>query len=143
MDREKIDGWCEKGILGLVLAILIFAPLALGAHGMWQFLVVQGLTLGVMTLWGGRIWIAPSPKLLWPPICWAVLAFMIYAVIRYLQADIEYVARDVFEREVYALAFGLFLDVGEQTHLELEGEHVHFGNLLLNGLFDHCVYIEP
>jgi len=30
MNRERIDRGCEKGILGLVLAILVFGPLALG-----------------------------------------------------------------------------------------------------------------
>lgn len=111
MDREKIDDWCEKGILGLVLGILIFGPLALGAEGTWQFLVLQALTLGVMTLWGLRLWIAPSPKLLWPPICWAVVAFMVYAIVRYLQADIEYAAREELIRVlVYGFLFFAILN---------------------------------
>ncbi|MDB6023082.1 MAG: O-antigen polymerase [Pedosphaera sp.] len=111
MDREKIDGWCEKGILGLVLGILVFGPLALGAHGTWQFLVIQALTLGVMALWLLRLWIGPSPKLLWPPICWAVLAFVIYAIVRYLQADIEYVAREELIRIlVYGFLFWAILN---------------------------------
>lgn len=111
MDREKIDGWCEKGILGLVLGILIFGPLALGAHGMWQFLVVEMLTLGVMALWAMRLWIGPGAKLLWPPICWAVLAFMIYAIVRYLKADIEYPARDELTRVlVYGFLFFAILN---------------------------------
>lgn len=111
MNREKIEGWCEKGILGLVLAILIFGPLALGAHGMWQFLVLQTLTIGVMALWGLRIWIAPNPTLLWPPICWTVLAFMLYAVVRYLQADIEYAAREDFLRVlIYGFLFFAILN---------------------------------
>ena len=28
MNREALDRWCERGILGLVLAILVFSPLA-------------------------------------------------------------------------------------------------------------------
>ena len=88
-----MDCWCERGILGLVLAILVFAPLAMGAVGTWEFLVVQGLTTAVMLAWAARLWISPKPQLLWPPICWVVLAFTIYAVARYLTADIEYVAR--------------------------------------------------
>lgn len=31
MNREVSDRWCERGILGLVLAILVFGPLAPGA----------------------------------------------------------------------------------------------------------------
>ena len=65
----------------------------MGAVDTPAFLVVQGLTVGVMLLWAARIWVSPKPQLLWPPLCWAVLAFAIYAVARYLTADIEYVAR--------------------------------------------------
>jgi O-antigen ligase len=92
-DRKRLDGWCERAILGLVLAILVFAPLAFGAVDAWAFLVVQGLTVAVMLVWALRLWISPKPQLLWPPICWAVLAFTVYAVARYLTADIEYAAR--------------------------------------------------
>jgi len=93
MNREKLDHFCGRGILGLVLAILVFGPLAMGAVDTPEFLVIQGLTAGVMLLWALRIWISPKPQLLWPPLCWVVLAFTIYAVARYLTADIEYVAR--------------------------------------------------
>ncbi len=93
MNREALDKFFERGILALVLAILVFAPLAMGAVDAWAFLVVQGLTIGVMLLWAARVWFSPKPQLLWPPICWLVLAFAIYAVARYLTADIEYVAR--------------------------------------------------
>ncbi|HSY10078.1 MAG TPA: O-antigen ligase family protein [Candidatus Dormibacteraeota bacterium] len=93
MNREAWDNFFERGILALVLAILVFGPLAMGAVGAWELLVVQGLTVGVMLLWALRLWISPKPQLLWPPVCWVVLAFTIYAVARYLTADIEYVAR--------------------------------------------------
>jgi O-antigen ligase len=93
MNREVLDKFFERGILALVMAILVFAPLAMGAVDAWAFLVVQGLTIGVMFLWMLRIWFSPKPQLLWPPICWVVLAFTIYAVARYFTADIEYVAR--------------------------------------------------
>jgi hypothetical protein len=89
MDRDTLDNWCERGILALVLGILIFAPLAFGAVDAWAFLVVQGLTIGVMLVWALRLWISPKSKLLWPQLCWVVLAFTIYAVARYLTADID------------------------------------------------------
>jgi O-antigen ligase len=91
--RKKLDDWCERGILALVLGMLIFAPLAFGAVYAWAFLVVQALALGVFGLWALRLWVDPRPKLLWPPLAWVVLAFTIYAVVRYFTADIEYVAR--------------------------------------------------
>jgi len=106
-----VDGWCEKGILALVLAVLIFTPLAIGAVKTWQWLVVEGLTLGALALWMLRVWIAPKPQLLWPPICWAVLAFVIYAGVRYFQADIEYAARrEVLRVLVYALLFFIIVN---------------------------------
>ena len=48
MNREVLDKFWERGILALVLAILIFGPLAMGAADAWAFLVVKGLMLGVM-----------------------------------------------------------------------------------------------
>ena len=93
MNLETVDRYCERGILALVLGILVFGPLAMGAVDAPEFLVIQGLTIGVMLLWALRIWVSPKPQLLWPPICWVVLAFLIYAIARYLTADIEYVAR--------------------------------------------------
>jgi O-antigen ligase len=106
MDSDDLDNLCERSILGLVLGILVFAPLAFGAVDAWAFLVVQALTLGVMLVWTLRLWIDPKPKLLWPPLCWVVLAFTIYAVARYLTADIEYVARqEMIQVVMYAFLF--------------------------------------
>src|SRR5882724_10928019 len=111
MNHERIDRWCEKGILGLVLVILVFGPLAIGGVRPGQFLVIEALTLGVMALWGVRWWVGPRPQLLWPPVCWAVLAFVAYAVVRYLQADIEYVARwELIRILVYAFLFFAILN---------------------------------
>jgi O-antigen ligase len=111
MDREQIDSWCEKGILALVIGILVFSTLAFGAVGQWEFLVVQGLTLGAVVLWGVRLWLNPSPKFLWTPLCWGVVAFVGYAIARYLQADIEYAARqELIKILVYALLFFIVLN---------------------------------
>jgi O-antigen ligase len=106
MNREALDNWCKRGILALVLGILVFAPLAMGAVEAWAFLAVQGLTIAVMLAWALRLWISPKPQLLWPPVCWVVLAFTIYALARYLTADIEYVARqETIQVLMYAFLF--------------------------------------
>ena len=111
MNRETLDRWCERGILGLVLAILVFGPLATGAVRTRSFLIVQGLTIGVLLLWLARLWLSPRPRLLWPPVCWAVLAFALYAIGRYLTADIEYVARQELIRIlIYAFLFFAILN---------------------------------
>jgi O-antigen ligase len=106
MNREALDRWCERGILALVLVILVLGPLATGAVRPLPFLIIQGLTLGVLVLWGARLWLDPRPRFLWPPICWAVVAFTLYAVGRYLTADIEYVARqELIHILIYAFLF--------------------------------------
>jgi O-antigen ligase len=100
MNKDVWDERCGRGILGLVLACLVFTPLAFAGVGPWEFLVVQALTIGVMALWVVRLWVSPKPQFLGPPIVWAVLAFALYAVGRYLTADIEYEARLEFIRVV-------------------------------------------
>jgi O-antigen ligase len=106
MNRETLDRWCERSILGLVLALLVFGPLAMGAVGAREFIVIQGLTAAVMVAWALRLWISPKPRLLWPPLGWAVLAFAALAIGRYLTADIEYVARlEMIQVLMYAFLF--------------------------------------
>ena len=51
MNRESLDRWCERGILGLVLGILVFSPLAYGAVRMQDFLVVQFFMICALILW--------------------------------------------------------------------------------------------
>jgi len=111
VNREVLDRWCERGILALILSILVFGPLAYGAVDTLPFLIIQGLTAVVLVLWMGRLWLNPRPRFLWPPICWAVLAFSFYAIGRYCTADIEYVARQELIRVlVYAFLFFAILN---------------------------------
>lgn len=106
MNSEKWDRFFERGILALVLAILVFAPLAMGAVSAPEFLVVQALTVAVMFLWILRIVFSTDLRFFWPPLCWAVLAFSLYAIARYLTADIEYVARfEMIQTLMYAFLF--------------------------------------
>src|SRR5436190_1801489 len=133
MNREVCDKWLERGILGLVLAILVFTPLAFGGRPqppagfffdfllMDPFQVAEWLILGVLALWGLRLWLVPRPKLLWPPICWAVVAFTVYAIARYATADIEYVARQELMRIlVYAfLFFAVINNLRRQEHVQV------------------------
>jgi len=109
VDREQLDTWCEKGILGLVLAILIYSPLAFGAvpqEGLDYFIVVEWLTVLILAVWLIRFCVNPKHRLLWPPICWGVLAFTAYAVGRYFTADVEFIARqELIKVLVYATLF--------------------------------------
>src|SRR3954469_11420990 len=106
LDREGLDTWCERGVLGLVLAILVYSPLATGAVRPQDFVVVQWLTLALMSVWLARFWINPKHRLFWPVLCWPIVAFIIFAVIRYRTADIEFVARQELIRVlVYSVVF--------------------------------------
>jgi O-antigen ligase len=106
MNGEAMDRFFESGILALVLGILVFAPLAMGAVAPALFLVVQALILAVMFLWALRFVVTPKIKFYWPPLCWPVLAFALYAIARYFTAPIEYVARfEVIQTLLYAFLF--------------------------------------
>lgn len=103
---RNLDWWCERVILALVVAALVFAPLAFGAVYTWTFLVVQALAMGVALVWLVRLWGGHKPKVLWPPLAWAVLAFVLYALVRYFTADIEYLARlELIRVLLYAFLF--------------------------------------
>ena len=110
MNRDSLDQLGERALLALTLALLLFAPLALGAARPQDFLVVQLLTLLSALVWLCRLWLKPQPRLLWPPVSWAVLAFTAYAVARYFFADLEYPARQELARVVcYAVIFFVIL----------------------------------
>jgi len=121
MNRETLDQWCERGILALVLVILVFGPLALGAARLEHFLIIQALTGGVLALWLARLWLNPRPQFLWPPLCWIVLAFVAYAIGRYLTCDVEYVGRQELLRVlVYAaLFFAILNNLQRQEYTQL------------------------
>lgn len=121
MELAKLDEWCEKAILGLVLGILVYAPLATGAVRLQDFLVVYALTIGVVAFWTVRIWIRKGYRWLLPPVTWVVLGFLVYAVVRYRQADIEYVARlELLQILVYTVLFFAILDnLNRQESIQL------------------------
>ncbi len=99
-----MDGFCERGILGAVLVILVWGPLAYGAvrvnpdsqevPHLYGLLVIQGLTALALALWVARFFTQQPFRLLWPPVCWAVLAFVLYAIVRCQVAELQYVARE-------------------------------------------------
>jgi O-antigen ligase len=106
MDRERLDALCEKGILLLVLAALAYAPLAFGAVRAVDAVVLQSLAAGILLVWAARAWLQDEFRFLWPPVCTAVVLFLLYAAWRYSAADVEYVARlELLRVLVYAVFF--------------------------------------
>ena len=137
MEREQLDNWCEKGILGLVLAILVYTPLAFGGVpqiGFDYFVVVEGLTVVALVLWLLRFCLNPKHRLLWPPVCWAVLAFVTYAVGRYFTADVEFLARqELIKVIVYALLFYLAVhNLHRQEFTQIVGLTLVFVAMLIS-----------
>ena len=123
MNRETVDQWLEWSISGIVLAILVLMPLAFGGRPqlavgtlfdpvlLEPFLLAEWLCLPLLLLWIVRLWLNPRPRLLWPPVCWVVLAFLGYAIYRYFTSDLEYVARqEVAHVLVYAILFFVLIN---------------------------------
>ncbi|MBI5383670.1 MAG: O-antigen ligase family protein [Verrucomicrobia bacterium] len=92
--------------MALTLGVLVLGPLALGAVRPSEFVILQFLTVGILALWLVRYWFGKTHRLLWTPICWPVAAFVVFAVVRYFTADLEWVARQELIRIlIYAALF--------------------------------------
>jgi O-antigen ligase len=139
MNRDIFDRWSERGILFAVLGILVFGPLATGAVDTLEFLVIQCMTVVAMLLWCVRLWVSPRPQLLWPPLCWVVVAFAAYAAARYLTADIEYIARREFIR-ILVYSF-LFLIIVNNLHRQESTQIISFTMIVLAaGISCYAIY---
>ena len=69
MNRRTLDSFCERGIVGLVLAALVFSALATGAVRALEFAVVEWLVAGAALLWMVRLWVEPRRnRLQLPPV---------------------------------------------------------------------------
>ncbi|MGV3774219.1 MAG: O-antigen ligase family protein [Verrucomicrobiales bacterium] len=121
IDLEVVDDWLEKGILGLILAILVYSPLALGAVRNSEWAIVEGLTVGIMALWAVRLWVRPSYRILWAPVCWSVLAFTGFVIYGYETALVEWLARqELLQVLTYAVLFFAILDnCHKQEHTQI------------------------
>ena len=112
MNRRTLDSYCERGIVGLVLAALVYSALDTGAVRTLEFVVVEWLVAAAGLLWVARTWLEPRHnRLLFPPVGWCLLLFLGYALFHYVQADVEYTARrEVMRLLVYALLFFVALN---------------------------------
>jgi len=110
-DRERVDALLEKAILGLVLIILVYGPLAMGAVTNGDFLPIMAMTGLVCVLWTARIWLRSGYRFLAPPVVWPVLLFAGLAIFGWWRADIEYYARfELVRALVVILLFFAVLD---------------------------------
>jgi O-antigen ligase len=105
-NRDTVDAWTETGILGLTLAVVVYAVLAMGAVRPSEFVVVQFLAAGILALWLVRYGFGGTHRLLWPPIGFPASAFLLYAFLLHRRADIEYAARlELLQVLVYGVIF--------------------------------------
>lgn len=139
MTQSKIDKLIEHGMLVLLLGLLVFGPLATGAVRLQDFLVIQALATCLLVLWVVRLWVGPEPRLFWPPVCWAVAAFLVYAIVRYLHADIEYVGRaELIRMLVYATVFFVILN---NFHAQAYTQIIAFALVFLAmGIAGYAIY---
>jgi len=109
--RQQLDVFCEKAILGVVALMVVWGPLAFGGVPAASFLVIQGLTILALGLWMVRLWVQRPCRLLWPPICWAVCVFLLYALVRCQLVQIEYIARrELIDVVIYASLFFIVIN---------------------------------
>ena len=114
---ERVDIFCARTILIIFLFILAWGPLAFGGKFPGGFLVIQGATVAALALWIVRFWVQRPFRLLWPPMCWAVLAFLLYAVARCQIVPVEYAGRQQLVRVlVYGALFFLALNNLNRRH---------------------------
>ena len=117
MWRERLDVGCERGIHVLMVVLLVFGPLALGGTHAEFFAVMAGLGVGALLLWLVRIWAKPDFAVLWPPLAWAVAAFLLYAVLRGHAAVVEYTARgELLQLALYGTVFFVTLNNLNRQH---------------------------
>jgi O-antigen ligase len=101
---ERIDIFCARAILFIFLFILVWGPLAYGAKFPGGFLVIQAATIVALVLWLVRFWVQRPFRLLWPPVCWGVVAFLLYAIVRCHLVEVEYAGR---QQLIHVLVYGV------------------------------------
>jgi O-antigen ligase len=99
-----------RAILGVLVAVLVFAPAAFGAVRGTEYVLVQWALLVMTGLALTRLFVKEKFRFWLPPGLWSVVPFVAYAAWRYATADIEFIARQEFIQIAFA-ALLLFLIV--------------------------------
>jgi hypothetical protein len=108
--RDAVDLFCQRAIHVVMALILVWGPLAFGGFPATGFLGIQALTILALGLWGVRLWVQRPFRLFWPPICWAVFLFLLYALIRCQCVPVTYPGRqELIHVVVYASLFFLII----------------------------------
>lgn len=92
-DRDQMDTFGERAIMGLVLGMVAVAAVFFGGVRGSEFAVVAGMAGAALLLWLARFWVNPSHRFLLHPVVWPTLGFIAYAAWRTVHAEVPYVAR--------------------------------------------------
>lgn len=90
MPKKKSTSPLEWGIVAILGLMLCLGPLLFGGVYASGFLLLTALCVVASALWLILIISGKRYRLLWPPICWLVLAFMCFALWRYRFVQVPY-----------------------------------------------------
>lgn len=138
-ESSPLDFLLERLIWLLAFAAIATGPLATGLVRPQDFTIVMWLVLGAAVVWGLRLLFCPEHRVFWPPISFGVLAFIGYAVWRYTEAPVEYVAR---QELLKILIYGaLFLVIVANLHRQNAVQIVAFGLIFIAmGISLYAIY---
>ena len=109
--RERIDSWCEWGIFGLTLAILVFGPLAFGGVRISESIWLYGALAAILLLWAVRSCVRDNYRLLIPPVAWSLLVLLGYIGWRTYTSTVQYTAQvEFFQIAALGIFFFAILD---------------------------------
>lgn len=121
MPKSKSMHPLEWGIVAILGLMLCLGPFVFGGVYTSGFLLLTTLCAVAATLWLILIFSGKKYRLLWPPVCWLVLAFMGYALWRYRFVGVPYAAEHELMRILlYGTLFFLavnFLHGQESTQI--------------------------
>jgi hypothetical protein len=70
-----------------------------------------------LLLWVARFWVNRKHRIQWTPICWVAVAWVIYVILRYHSAEVEYTARqELIQIVVYTVMFFIVLNNLHRQH---------------------------
>jgi O-antigen ligase len=143
--RERLDTFCSRAIIALVLLVLAWSPLAWGGMDSVAFLVSEATILVALLLWIIRLWVQRPFRLFWPPVCWGVLLFIIYALVRCRLVVVEIGGRqELIQVLNYGAVFFLVLNNLNRRHsanfaaLTLAGVGFAAAFLAIYQFVSHC-----
>ncbi|MBT5926991.1 MAG: hypothetical protein HOH33_10265 [Verrucomicrobia bacterium] len=146
MPRHKNDSPIEWGIISILGIILCLGPLLFGGAYTFGFLLLTSLTVVALGLWLILILSGKKYRLLWPPVCWVVLGFLIFGLWEYRFAGVPYSAEyEIMRIFLYGAIFLLAVNFlhGQETTQILSLILVFVGMILASyALFQYITHSD-